>query len=82
MGRRAKQACNDNYNATMPDDQPRTCTTLRHYAYQECYVAGDWRMQLHCARWYQCFPDATRCHDYEREPGSDDEPAGVMVAGA
>jgi len=52
--------------------QPRHCITCRHYTYQECYVAKVWEMHPHCARWHPCFPGATLCTDYEREPGSDD----------
>jgi hypothetical protein len=34
------------------------------------------QMNAHCANWFRCFPDATSCGFFEREPGSDDELSG------
>ena len=51
----------------------RCCLYCRHYTYQLCYVAAVLMMSPHCANWYRCFPDATRCERFEREPGSDDD---------
>ncbi len=68
------------YTSAMPTPPPRSCTTCRHFDYQECYVAGVWRMQTHCGSWYKCFPDANQCADYEREPGSDDESSNLAIS--
>ena len=60
-------------NAPMDIPLSRYCITCRYYAYRPCYVAGEYDVGAHCARRIHCFPDASRCRDYEREPGSDDE---------
>ena len=51
----------------------KSCRPCRHFTYQPCYVAGEFKMSEHCARWISSFPDATYCQYFEREPGSDDE---------
>jgi hypothetical protein len=58
---------------TLSPMQTLSCRHCRRYTYQPCFVAGIFQMSPHCANWHTCFPDASRCPNFEREPGSDDE---------
>lgn len=47
------------------------CPTCRHCVPQGVNIAGKHSTELVCERHLVCFPDATHCRDYEREPGAD-----------
>jgi hypothetical protein len=61
------------YPVGMSEPPTGSCNHCRRYTYQPCYVAGVFTMSPHCFLWSKCFPDASRCTQFEREPGSDDE---------
>jgi hypothetical protein len=62
--------------------QTRTCRHCRRFTYQPCWIACEFTMSPHCAKWHTCFPDASGCQNFEREPGSDDELAGAAAFGS